>query len=606
MHAPLFDRWPTALHAAARRVCLVALAAAAALPGVALAQEDPPGRVGRIASTEGTVWIYDIDAQQWEAAPVNRPLTSGDQLSSEGGARAEVRIGSTVLRIGERSRVEFVQIDDHVLRIRLHDGRLAVRTATAEAARELVLVTAEGRFAPLGPAHLRLDRSGSTSSLTVWHGTARFESDDSALDVSGERRADFWREAGRTHYTWREAPRDAFTAWVAEADRRDASAPPPRYVSPEMTGAEDLERHGRWIEHGEYGPLWLPYTVAPGWVPYRYGHWAWVSPWGWTWVDDAPWGFAPFHYGRWVWFRGAWGWAPGAYVARPVYAPALVAWVGTPGVGVSVQIGAHRPPPPVGWFPLAPRDIYVPPYRATPIHMRAVNVTHVPYVDPAVISTPARAAEFNRYANRGITGAMTIVPRDAMRPRQPIAPVARPADHHSREWGHAPTRIEAPITPPGRALSPNPQRPNGAPARSAPPPGVPQPPQVVPQVMPQAPQMRPRNAEWPPAPSGPSGTTPVPAPRAALPDAEPPRPAAPPRVVVPQPPAAVPVPPQVRPMEPARPMEPVRPQVSPSVRHNRGQDDEWPPRRERAQPVPQERGERIERGNNVWRRNDPR
>jgi hypothetical protein len=53
-------------------------------------------------------------------------------------------------------------------------------------------------------------------------------------------------------------------------------------------------------------------------------------------------------------------------------------------------------------------------------------------------------------------------------------------------------------------------------------------------------------------------------------------------------------------------MEPVRPQVSPSVRHNRGQDDEWPPRRERAQPVLQERGERIERGNNVWRRNDPR
>jgi hypothetical protein len=604
MHPLLVDCWPTALHAAGRRVALLALAAAAALPSAALAQEDPPGRVGRVAHTEGTVWIYDTEAQQWEAAPRNRPLTSGDQLSSEAGARAEVRIGSTVLRVGERSRIEFVQIDDHVMRIRLHDGHLAARTVTAEAARELVLVTAEGRFASTGPAHMRLDRNGSTSSLTVWQGVARFESDDSALDVSGDRSADFWREGGRTHYTWREAPRDAFTSWVAEADRRDAAVTPPRYVSPEMTGAEDLERHGRWIEHAEHGPLWLPYTVAPGWAPYRYGHWAWVSPWGWTWVDDAPWGFAPFHYGRWVWYRGAWGWVPGTYVARPVYAPALVAWVGTPGVAVSVQIGTHRPLPPVGWFPLAPHDIYVPYYRATPIHMRAVNVTHVPRVDPAVIITPSRAAEFNRYANRGVTGAMTIVPREALRPRQPIAPVARAADAQSREWSRAPARVEAPVAPPARARAANPQAPNGAPVRIAPPSQVPQPvPQVAPQ---QQPQMRPRHTEPPLAPVAPV-QVPMPAPRAAVPDHDAPRGAAPPRVVMPQPPAVVPVQPQVRPIEPVRPMEPVRPHVVPRARPGPGRDDdEGPPRRERTQPVPQERGERIERGNNAWRRNDPR
>ena len=50
----------------------------------------------------------------------------------------------------------------------------------------------------------------------------------------------------------------------------------------------------------EYGTVWFPHVTIVGWAPYRYGHWAWISPWGWTWVDDAPWGFAPFHYGRWV------------------------------------------------------------------------------------------------------------------------------------------------------------------------------------------------------------------------------------------------------------------------------------------------------------------
>ncbi len=51
-------------------------------------------------------------------------------------------------------------------------------------------------------------------------------------------------------------------------------------------------------------------------------------PWGWTWVDDAPWGFAPYHYGRWASFGGRWGWIPGPYGVTPVYAPALVAWIG--------------------------------------------------------------------------------------------------------------------------------------------------------------------------------------------------------------------------------------------------------------------------------------
>ncbi|MFO1296524.1 MAG: DUF6600 domain-containing protein [Rubrivivax sp.] len=95
----------------------------------------------------------------------------------------------------------------------------------------------------------------------------------------------------------------------------------------------------------DYGAIWYPSTVTAGWAPYRYGRWAWVRPWGWTWVDEAPWGFAPFHYGRWVHWHGRWCWAPGGYVQRPVYAPALVAWVGGPGLGFP----STRAPPSAGY-----------------------------------------------------------------------------------------------------------------------------------------------------------------------------------------------------------------------------------------------------------------
>jgi hypothetical protein len=123
-------------------------------------------------------------------------------------------------------------------------------------------------------------------------------------------------------------PDDSFAVWALGEDRRDERTAASRFVSPEMTGAEDLERHGRWEDHPEYGAFWVPFEVRAGWAPYRYGRWTWVRPWGWTWVDEAPWGFAPFHYGRWVHWRGRWGWLPGSYVGRPVFAPALVAWVG--------------------------------------------------------------------------------------------------------------------------------------------------------------------------------------------------------------------------------------------------------------------------------------
>ena len=48
----------------------------------------------------------------------------------------------------------------------------------------------------------------------------------------------------------------------------------------EMTGAEDLDRYGRWDRHPEYGAVWYPTVVVAGWAPYRYGQWAALAPLG--------------------------------------------------------------------------------------------------------------------------------------------------------------------------------------------------------------------------------------------------------------------------------------------------------------------------------------
>ena len=146
-----------------------------------------------------------------------------------------------------------------------------------------------------------------------------------------------------------------------------------RYVSPDVVGYQDLDDYGVWYSDSNYGYIWVP-RVTRGWAPYQDGHWAWISPWGWTWVDEAPWGYAPFHYGRWVYARNRWGWVPGPIAVRPVYAPALVAFIGGPRFSVSVALGGGGGH--VGWFPLGPREVYVPAYRTSREYVNRVNVSN--------------------------------------------------------------------------------------------------------------------------------------------------------------------------------------------------------------------------------------
>ena len=406
------------------------------------ADGDPPDRVARIAETYGQVWLYSPDAGEWITALRNRPVTSGDRLATDTGGRVELTLGSTTLRLDAGSELEVLRLDDNRVALQLHNGSAAVRIRDARAVGEFEMTTLEGRFRVQTAGRYRFDRFDRASHVTVYAGQASFEGRGSALTVYSGQRGEFWIEGnGVAQYSLTEPVRDAFAGWLGERERNeDRIASTQRYVSPEMTGAQDLDRYGRWEQSPDYGPVWYPRAVASGWAPYSSGHWAWVRPWGWTWVDDAPWGFAPFHYGRWVYYRDAWGWTPGAFAARPVYAPALVAWVGGPRVNVSVSIGGAGPA--VGWFPLAPREVYVPSYAASPGYVREVNITHVTNITNItnVVNNPPLD-----YSNRKYPHAVTVVPTSVMMSREPVGPSA------ARLRDLAPVR--ALVSEPGRSVA---------------------------------------------------------------------------------------------------------------------------------------------------------
>lgn len=334
---------------------------------------DPPSRVARLGYVDGEVTVAPAGTDEWAEAVLNRPLTSGDRVWVESGGRAELQIGSAAVYLDGDTGFGFIELDDGVLQASLTEGSATLRIRRLAEGETLQVETPHSTvvLSRVGEYHLEVDKAGDRTIVKTRSGEAQVKGDAETFTVRDNERGVF---AGMDQLTGRIERLDARTAfenWANDRDARNERSQSAQYVSRDVIGYEDLDDNGEWISEPEYGHVWRPRYVAHDWAPYRYGRWAYVSPWGWSWIDDARWGFAPSHYGRWAHIRERWCWVPGPRHLRPVYAPALVGWVGGPSVGVSVSFGSG-----VGWYPLGPRDVFYPGYRHTPRYIRYVNVSN--------------------------------------------------------------------------------------------------------------------------------------------------------------------------------------------------------------------------------------
>ncbi|CAJ0700349.1 DUF6600 domain-containing protein [Ralstonia wenshanensis] len=394
---------------------------------------DPASRVARLSDFSGTVSFAPAGSDDWAGASLNRPLTTGDRLWSDQGSHSELHVGSTALRLGQNTGATLVDLDDRNTQVKLTQGALSVRVRSLPADQTIEIDTPNLAFTPQAPGEYRLDVApdGSSTTVTVWHGQGTAYGDDRSTPLGAGQQIRFGgtdlAEAGGTD----NPGRDAFDRWAESRDAREDASVSARYVGREMTGYEALDDNGTWREEDGYGAVWVPRAVPVGWAPYRTGHWAWVAPWGWTWVDDAPWGFAPFHYGRWAYVGSTWCWVPGPVVPRPVYAPALVGFVGGGGGGgvswgIHISIGS----PGVAWFPLAPGEAYRPVYAASPTYVTNINRTVVVNnvtVNKTIINnttnvTNVRNVNRVTYVNANNPAALTAVPAKTFVNGQPVGP----------------------------------------------------------------------------------------------------------------------------------------------------------------------------------------
>jgi hypothetical protein len=384
-------------------------------------QDDPPGRVARLGYLQGSVSFLPAGETDWVGAVPNRPMSTGDQLWTDENSRAEVQLGSAVIRLAPLTTFSFLNLDDDTVQMQLSSGAINVTVRWLGNEEDFEVDTPNQAFNVFQPGHYRVEASadGNYTIISVRAGDGAATGGGQTFTLRGGQRATL---SGTDSLYADVEPiydPDEFDTWSEGRDHRYDFSRSAHYLSRDVVGFDDLDDYGDWRDDPSYGHVWFPNQVAVGWAPYHAGHWAWISPWGWTWVDDSSWGYAPFHYGRWVSVGGRWGWVAGPVTVQAVYAPALVVFIG----GGPGGIGGN-----VGWFPLGPREVYVPSYHVSQAYVTrvnisstTVNVTQVTNVYNTTIIKNSTTITNITYANRSVQGAVMVVPQQAFVSAQPVA-----------------------------------------------------------------------------------------------------------------------------------------------------------------------------------------
>ena len=372
----------------------------------------------------------DQSQTDWAKASVNTPVSVGSRVYVKDQSHAAIAFsGRNYARFNPNTSFDVLSLSQRRTQLALRDGSGIFDVGALAPGELFEVATPNGAvdFQEPGLYQVGIDDRGSTlvsvlsgiaqvvglagsgqvsrGQLLTFGGDGGQDAYVSQLDsgVCGNITNDYYSYRYPNTYDGRYADYQRYQddPYYYDPYRRSASY---QYIpdDAEVAGLDDLDDNGDWEDVSGQGRCWHPRGVSSDWAPYRDGSWYDDQPLGLTWISNERWGWAPYHYGRWTYVNQRWYWVPGEIVSRPVYAPALVAFVPFP------QDGR------VGWVALGVGDPYVPRYYdrnyqpqyigSTTYINQNVNITNVVNYNVPGAVTVVRTTEFTR----------VITPRSAM------------------------------------------------------------------------------------------------------------------------------------------------------------------------------------------------
>src|SRR5262249_15120246 len=230
---------------------LLSLALATAPLAGAFAQYagDPPDRVGRVAEVSGSVSFHTADANaQWAPASVNYPVTGGNAFWTEPRSHAAIDVGGSRLYMDSSTELDVANVDDRSFAASLAQGAIYLRVSPAANGDQFEIDTPRGAVHINQPGSYEViagDQDHPTTVMAFDGGSAQMVGPGVNAGVGSEQGLFI---AGQNPPQVNEGPAqtDDFIRFVQAEEQpyqnQNAYSPPP-YVSPEMTGDQDLGRY---------------------------------------------------------------------------------------------------------------------------------------------------------------------------------------------------------------------------------------------------------------------------------------------------------------------------------------------------------------------------
>jgi len=415
-------------------ICSIATAGAAmAADEEAIGFELTPPRISYV---DGAVSFWRPGASDWTEAVVNIPLAAGDELYVAEDSDVEVQAGARAfVRAGADTQLGLATLEPDYLQLRVASGQVSLDLRALEPSQTFEVATPNAAFTVERPGYYRVEVDGETTLFTSRRGGQATVTPATGVSfaIASNDQVVVTGTDAPTVETYAAPEIDAWDRWNYARTDANLDALSARYVPSGVYGLDDLDHHGDWRVVPTYGAVWVPRAVPVGWAPYTNGRWIYDPYYGWSWVDYAPWGWAPYHYGRWVRVSGYWGWCPGPIVARPYYAPALVAFYSGGGFSFGFSFGT----PYLGWVALGWGEPLIPWWGPAPFRRYAywAGWGGPRIVNNIVIQNNVRieSGKIHRHKHAGEHGSFVAVKRDDFGHRNA---------EHARQKGVGPDKLD--------------------------------------------------------------------------------------------------------------------------------------------------------------------
>lgn len=195
---------------------------------------------------------------------MNRPLTTSDNIWADKDSRAELNVGTGVLRVNGETSLSLTNIGDNTVQVQLHQGTLNLRVRKLYRGEIYEVDTPNIAFTVQKSGEYRFDvgASGDVTLVTVRKGEGDATGDGPAVRVRAHERARFSGGTSLAHEIYEAPALDGFDDWCRVRDRREGGYYSARYVSPGVIGYEDLDEYGSWRVVPTYGAVWVPALVV--------------------------------------------------------------------------------------------------------------------------------------------------------------------------------------------------------------------------------------------------------------------------------------------------------------------------------------------------------